>query len=247
MEEHNYTVYMHKNKINGKVYIGITKQKPEKRWNNGKGYNDQYFKRAVNKYGFDNFEHLILYENLTQKEAEQKEIELIKYYKSNLRKFGYNIANGGNTIGKHSKETKLKISNSHKGKKRSEELTKKLIEINRGNKYRFGSHQTEEAKKKISEANKGNKYNVGRIVSEETKNKISIATKGRHRSPNTEFKKGCTNIKWRKKVLCIDTNTLYESITFASEDTNISISCISTCCSGKTKTAGHYHWRYYEK
>lgn len=247
MEEHNYTVYMHKNKINGKVYIGITKQIPKKRWNNGKGYNEQYFKKAIEKYGFDNFEHLILHENLTQKEAEQKEIELIAYYKSNQRKFGYNIDNGGKTIGTHSEKTKLKISNAHKGKKRSEELTKKLIEINKGNKYRFGSHQTKEAKKKISEANKGNKYCLGRITSDETKKKISIANKGKHMSPNTEFKKGYSNIKWRKKVLCIETNILYESITFASKDTNISISNISTCCSGRSKTAGGYHWRYYEE
>ena len=51
MEEHNYTVYMHKNKINGKVYIGITKQKPKYRWHNGEGYNHQVFKRAIDKYG----------------------------------------------------------------------------------------------------------------------------------------------------------------------------------------------------
>ena len=150
MNEHNYTVYMHKNKINGKIYIGITRQEPKKRWNNGIGYNNQYFKRAIEKYGFDNFEHLILYERLTQKEAEQKEIELITFYKSNQRKFGYNIANGGNTIGKHSEKTKTKISNAHKGKKQSEELKKRLIKANTGNKYRFGSHQTEEAKRKIS-------------------------------------------------------------------------------------------------
>lgn len=35
-----YTIYMHKNKINGKIYIGQTCQKPERRWDNGKHYKD---------------------------------------------------------------------------------------------------------------------------------------------------------------------------------------------------------------
>lgn len=48
----NYTIYMHKNKINGKIYIGQTSQNPIKRWNNGRGYIDSSkFYNAILKYG----------------------------------------------------------------------------------------------------------------------------------------------------------------------------------------------------
>ena len=72
-----YTVYQHKNKINGKVYIGITMQEPEKRWGvNGRNYKSSpHFYSAIQKYGWDNFEHNILYTNLTKEEACLKEQE----------------------------------------------------------------------------------------------------------------------------------------------------------------------------
>ncbi len=91
-----WSVYKHTNKINGKVYIGITHLLPENRWMNGKGYQNQVFGRAISKYGWENFEHEILYHNLTQQEAEAKEIETISFYKSNDRDFGYNVSSGGN-------------------------------------------------------------------------------------------------------------------------------------------------------
>ena len=87
MNENNYTVYMHKNKINGKVYVGITKMKPEERWKNGWGYYTQLiFWRAICKYTFDGFEHIIIERNLTKKQAQTKEKELIKLYNSNNKK-----------------------------------------------------------------------------------------------------------------------------------------------------------------
>lgn len=90
-----YSVYMHITP-NNKRYIGITKQKPKQRWNSGYGYiQNKYFFNAILKYGWNNIEHRVLFTRLSQTEAEEKEIELIAKYKSNNKKYGYNIANGG--------------------------------------------------------------------------------------------------------------------------------------------------------
>jgi group I intron endonuclease len=110
-----FTVYKHTTP-NGKVYIGITSRKPEYRWNYGKGYkHNEYFYRAINKYGWDNIKHEILFTNLTKEQAEAKEIELIKHYDSTNRFKGYNIKSGGDTC-EASEETRLKMSKAQKGK-----------------------------------------------------------------------------------------------------------------------------------
>lgn len=133
-----YTVYQHKNKINGKVYIGITKQKPEQRWRHGQGCKSSpHFYAAIQKYGWDNFEHNILFQNLTKEEACKKEQELIAKYHSMDREFGYNSTSGGDMFTMN-KETKQKISQSMMG-----------------NKNGLGHPCSEEKKKKISEAQKG--------------------------------------------------------------------------------------------
>lgn len=90
-----YTVYMHITP-NNKRYIGITKQKPKQRWNSGYGYiQNKYFFSAILKYGWNNIEHKVLFSNLSKEEAETKEVELISFYKSNNRNYGYNIEKGG--------------------------------------------------------------------------------------------------------------------------------------------------------
>lgn len=93
MEDIKYFVYMHTNKINGKKYVGISKDY-KKRWRGGSGYRSQKkFHSAILKYGWQNFKHQILEKNLTLEEAYKKEIEYIKEYDSIYN--GYNVSIGG--------------------------------------------------------------------------------------------------------------------------------------------------------
>jgi group I intron endonuclease len=116
------TIYIHKNKINGKCYVGQTKKKLEYRWGpNGKEYltirNGKYsqekFANAILKYGWDNFEHIVVYENLSFEEANEKEKELILKYNSVNE--GYNSEWGGKTQKIISEETRKKISKNMTG------------------------------------------------------------------------------------------------------------------------------------
>jgi len=99
MEIHNgkYTIYYHQNKINNKMYVGITKRKPYIRWgNNGIGYKHcTYFYNAIQKYGWDNFEHVIFASNLTKEEACHMESILINKFQTNDKIYGYNVCEGG--------------------------------------------------------------------------------------------------------------------------------------------------------
>ena len=110
-----YTVYCHTNKINGKRYVGITKQVPERRWQNGHGYDDNiHFRNAIQKYGWEEFSHEILFTGLNKEQAEQKEIELIAKWDLTNRDCGYNRAPGGHLNNGFSDETRKQISDSLK-------------------------------------------------------------------------------------------------------------------------------------
>ena len=90
-----WCVYKHTNKINQKVYIGITSQNPKYRWANGEGYKGQGFYYAIKKYGWNNFTHEILEKNLTQEKACEREKYYIDLYNSKNSSYGYNRTNGG--------------------------------------------------------------------------------------------------------------------------------------------------------
>ena len=96
-----FKIYMHRNKINNKKYIGLTCQKPSERWQKGKGYIQcPKFYFAIEKYGWDNFEHIILEDGLSKDEANAKEQYYIKLYDTINN--GYNISiGGGSSYGSH--------------------------------------------------------------------------------------------------------------------------------------------------
>ena len=156
-----YFIYKH-TAPNGMNYIGMTcRSNPRLRWGrNGNKYCDnKRFYNDIQKYGWDNFSHDILYNNLTKEEAEQKEIELIAYYKSNQQEYGHNIKKGGNAM---SEDTKQKIGNANRNKVRSDKLKHYLSEMFKGRKLtpewttkrayaQTGLKRSEETRRKISE------------------------------------------------------------------------------------------------
>lgn len=197
-----YVVYEHKNKINNKRYIGVTGKTVEVRWSKKEGsYKaSRRFHRALMKYGWDNFEHNILYTCDNKEEAFKKEIELIAEYKTIDSNFGYNAHIGGNAgfkNQKHTDATKLKISERVKNAMAKPEVKKKHSEsiraayandptyrkrVARKSISNYFLH-TEETKQKISNAL------TGRKRSEEIKQKISNTVRGKKRKPLTEITK----------------------------------------------------------
>lgn len=171
-----YYIYRITNKVNGKTYIGQHKYKDLNDSYMGSG---KLLKLAQNKYGIENFIKEILYSNIQYKETAD-DVERFAIAKERaLGKAEYNIANGGNGPGTISEETKKKISEAHKGKKRppfTDEHIMKLSEALKGNTRNKGKHWklSEDTKTKISESLKGH------FVSERTKKKVSESHKGKH-------------------------------------------------------------------
>lgn len=166
LESKKFYVYRHENKINRKSYIGITSRtNPNRRWQNGEGYKDQVFYRAIQKYGWNNFNHIIEAANLSEQEAKRLEIQLIRKYKTGG--ICYNVTDGGDgrlgiPMHKHTKQALIKANT---GKVCSEETRKKISESEKG------KHCSEESKQLYR-----NLY-TGRKLAESTKEKIKLNNK----------------------------------------------------------------------
>ncbi len=273
-KDRRYFVYMHVNKINGKRYVGITgRKKPEQRWGrNGKGYqNSQRFYNAIKKYGWDNFDHLILYENLTEEKAKEKEIELIAKYKANDAAHGYNITAGGDDCS----HICLRGKDNHSyGKPVPLKIRKKLVKTS--TEYyrtheapRTNQHLSDKSKRKIAETRAkngcaypvlcvetGKTYISLREASRDTGvNRSSIASccKGKRESAkgyhfeyiNKDNNNTRTNGQ-KRKVICLDTNKIYDSLTEAAKELGVDKNRIWSSCQSDIKTARGLNFNYYE-
>lgn len=111
-----WSVYVHTNKINGKRYVGITSAKPSLRWGHGLHYTGcRYFYYAIQKYGWDNFDHEIIISGVSKRFAEEMERGLIEHFKTRDHRFGYNIQPGGISNGGLSPEGLQSIRDCNTG------------------------------------------------------------------------------------------------------------------------------------
>ena len=146
---------MHVNKLNGLVYIGITSRNPKKRWGcNGAGYQPRKkgssrFYNAILKYGWDNFDHIVLKSGLTKFEAEAEEIDLIATFNSCYRDRGYNVEHGGRCTGKLSEGQRKAISDSWA------DPVKRAARIKGISDGLSGKKLSAEHRRRLSEARKG--------------------------------------------------------------------------------------------
>lgn len=218
----NYIVYAHIFP-NNKKYIGITKNNYLERWGrNGAGYKGQYVLDGILEFGWNNIKHLIVYRNLTEEEAKQKETELIAKYKTDNPDYGYNVSLGGGN----------QIISKHHAK------TRRIVCIN-----------TQEIF--ISGKEAGLAHNIPKSSIHKCCNGTSDTAGGKVWQYYDEWLLKPKQIVSKrngnsKKVKCIETGEVFDSVTDAARAMDCARETIRDVCKGKGKTAKGYHWSFIE-
>lgn len=245
----NYTVYMHTSP-SGKAYIGITSTSVEDRWDNGSGYlkkrKDGKYKQpaianAILKYGWENFEHAIFESNLLKEDAERMEKLLIDLFQTRNKSYGYNIREGGGSIGKMSEDSRLKMIDSLKGRKHTKEELQKMSEAHQGEKHpMFGKHHTDKTREKMSKSQKAR-------WTDDKRKEVSERFKGKKRPEEITRAIAESN---KKRIFCVELNKEFDSLKSAMQELNISQSGLSRALH-KERSAGKHpvtgenlHWKF---
>lgn len=243
-----YTIYYHKSPEN-KYYIGQTCQDIQKRWRNGHGYKSIKFSSAIKKYGWDNFEHGILEENIPQDKVDEREAYYIKIfnsvengyntYKQNYSNYHFTDLWNDSNVREYIINILTEQRNTPEYHKKQSELMSKLWQTKE---YREAQEKswTDDRRKKLSEKSKS------LWEDSEYREKISKA--------QSEYrKKDWENPEYRKKmcvqVRCIETNQIFESVKAAAEWCGVKSNTLSSALSSKTHQSGRHpesgiklHW-----
>lgn len=229
----------------GKVYIGITRQSVENRWKNGFGYESSpHFWNAIQKYGWDSIDHEVLFLNLTCDEACSKEKELIEFYNSTDRRFGYNEKTGGEIGVVYNEHARKKISESLKSyyANHPEKLAEMSARVT-------GFKHSEESKEKMSIAKKGRTF----TQTPEWKKHIGEANKARIANDPKLYKKTAEHCRENgmKNAMpvvqlddCGNVVARFESCNDAGRSLNLNGANISSCCKNQRRSCGGYKWQY---
>lgn len=225
-------IYIHRNLINGKVYIGQTKLSLQRRSHtDGSGYKDQNkFWNAIQKYGWENFSHAIL-EECSEEEADEKEKFWINFFNSTDSNFGYNCLVGGRTAkiktlfkkGVFCKETHQyfeSLSDAAEWAGLSRDSMNDITKQIEGLRISAGKHP--ETKEPLHWCFSQDDFN--------TPNKIRSS----HNAVN---------------IILINTGEIFESISQATKKTGISYPSIKKSCDSKgeitiRKNKINYNWMY---
>ena len=247
-------IYIITNEINGKSYIGQTCAKnPNQRWCNGRGYSrrNPAFYNAIQKYGWDNFEHEILVDNIpTLEEANKLEIEFIAKYHTYIRDpecNGYNNTIGGQgRAHEQSEETKQKISATLKNRVFTPEHLAK-IQANLPKKSII-CIETNIIYESIAEAHNQTGISYDNIKTAVRGKRNSAGGYHWANSNDTEQIEYLKTLAGKckaskRKIRCVETNQTYESISEAARILGVNASGIGVAIKGKTRVKG-YHWEY---
>lgn len=128
------TVYGIRHKGSGRIYVGITIQRVDKRWAyhrwalRSNRHSNPYFQKAWNKYGETDFEFIVLDECDSQESLDQSECQFIESFAGQA----YNLKTGGGFGGAPSEESRKRMSAAGKGKPKSEITRQRMSEGNKG-------------------------------------------------------------------------------------------------------------------
>lgn len=253
-------IYKTTNLVNGKIYVGLDTHNNPNYLGSG-----VVLRHSINKYGASAFSKEVIDEVADMDELNKKEIYWIETLNSTDRSIGYNIAKGGNGLVQFARDS---ISRSLKGRKQPQEVIQKRTKTLRENiasgktiPSMLGKSHNDAWKNTLSCSNSGvGNLMYGRTVygiwlekyGKEEADRLRelkrqrASAKGRLRKDSDSHKRAISDAN-SKKVMCIDLNIEFKSVTIAREwlkEKTGKPGNIYAVCLGTQKTSGGYSWKY---